>query len=277
MTIACLTVTAALVTLGQTADPIPPSMVKLEFEEKTVAEVVQAIDAAGPNRIAIDLQPLGGFVGRSIRGPARPADPRRFRFREAKPVPFWSAVDQICRAGQLMPVPQSKPARRIALRPASADRAIASIDGPFRASIFNVSYSRGIEFSPYFVKPPGQEEQRPNGPAFGERFAANVMVVPEPRLPLATLVELTVLEAVDDRGQSLILPDLARQPRENSPAQRDESAGDIFMPVLLRYPDEPGKLITRLKVIATFELRANGGANPTRTQARFEFVDVPMP
>ena len=158
MTMTCLTVTAALLVLGQAGDPMPPTMVKLDYEASTVADVVKAIDAAGPNRIAIDLAPMGRFAGRAVGPAERPADPRKFQFREAKSVSFWSAVDQICRAGQLMPELQSTPNRRIALRPASPDRAFVSIDGSFHASIKSVAYSRGRRVHPFLHQGP-----RPGG------------------------------------------------------------------------------------------------------------------
>lgn len=276
MIVGALAITGALLVVGQGQNSFPPSMVKLDFEQKTVAEVIRAIDAAGPNRIAIDFTTAGRLGPRGPRGPERPEDTRLFRFHEDKPITFWSALDQICRAGQLMPELQTMPARRIALRPASHDRPFVSIDGSFRASISSVSYSRGIEFSPYFTVPP----DRPNAPTSaagsGERFAVNVIVLPEPRLNPQGFVALTVLEAVDDRGHSLVSADSARQGPENSPAH-GQRGREIFMPVLLRYPDQSGKRIKRLKLVATLDVAPPGTPVSSTTEVHFEFTDVPMP
>ena len=90
--------------------------------------------------------------------------------------------------------------------------------GPFRVSLISLHYQRDVAFNSVVAGfprrvavppapvplPPGLNIAAAEGPSVSEQFYAQVQVAAEPRLSLSLNGPLKILEAVDDRGQSLL-------------------------------------------------------------------------
>jgi hypothetical protein len=87
---------------------------------------------------------------------------------------------------------------------------------------------------------------RPN-PVTTVQFSAQLLVIAEPRLSLAPRGELKLLEAVDDRGNSLMVPELRRQSLRYANYFGRPQATVIETNAQLKRPDIPGETIKKLR------------------------------
>ena len=167
-----------------------------------------------------------------LPAPVKPA--RRFTLHEPGTVTFWKAIDRICRTTQRWPgiavlrdplapppgpgMPFVEPNPRVVLVPASRDRGFACTDGAFRIVVARISYSRDIRFTPALFPQPNTEMSGHDRPGDETFFSAELVIMVEPRLKIERLGDLTVLEATDDRDQSLKLGGSGRQPLQRPPS-----------------------------------------------------------
>ena len=148
---------------------------------------------------------------------------QRVTLRQPDPVPFWKAIDRLCDAAQLQydlsmhgGVGPREPIFRL------TDGSMRTITpnsdhGPFRVSLLSVDYERHVNYStvgigqgvrpqagiaparrPLLATPPQAS------PVTNEQFTAHLVVAAEPRLSLSQAGMLQVLEAADNRGNSLV-------------------------------------------------------------------------
>ena len=87
---------------------------------------------------------------------------------------------------------------------------------------------------------------RPN-PVTTVQFTAQLLVIAEPRLSLAPRGELKLLEAVDDRGNSLVPPELRRQSLRYANYFGRPQAPVIESHAQLKRPAVPGETIKKLR------------------------------
>ena len=236
-------------------------------------------------------------------GPAEPIpvhrtapvpSPRRFSLHEPGTVSFWEAVDRVGRSVQRWPaiarlrdplaplpgpgVPVVEPDPKVVLVPASRDRGFACADGAFRIVVARLSYGRDIRFTPPLFPQPGTANSSHNRPGDESFFAAELIIMVEPRLKIVCLGDLTVHEAIDDRGQSLIGGGHGRQPLKDRQGLIPADAAAVTVPVAMTYPSDPGKRIKRLRGSMPIEVSARkGGSQAVATVVNFDFADVPMP
>jgi hypothetical protein len=136
---------------------------------------------------------------------------------------------------------------------------IPTVDsGPFRVSVMGLHFQRdvtfpiagprsGQPFPPQGVEQPGSVGQRFNA-AVSENCYAQIQVIGEPRLSVSQNGPLKIVEAIDDRGQSLV-PAAAR------PAATQRSAGyfginagsAVQLQATLARPEQPGQTIRKLR------------------------------
>ncbi len=190
---------------------------------------------------------------------------KRITLREPIPVPFWKAIDRLCDAGHLqynvaMHVPPHSrepvfPLYANGIRPAGP----MSDSGPFRVNLVSLHYQRDV----VFVAPPppvnwmglppaplpGPVNQNRPGSTITEQFYAQVQVAAEPRMSLSQNGPLRIVEAVDDRGQSLLLSSGSSSvtPRYSNGYFGLTSGSTLQMQAPLRHPDSPGKVIRKLR------------------------------
>jgi hypothetical protein len=234
-----------------------PTLVSLDFDDQPLAEVTKAIsDQTG---IKLGLIPENPQVWAA----------RRITLQEPLPIPFWKAMDRLCDASRLqynLAMNGSSAGREPVLplhdggpRPAGP----TWDSGPFRVSLLSLHYQRDVNFSHVVVgfprrgvMPPLPRPVPPQPPvntpqadvaAISEQFYAQVQVAAEPRLAISLNGPLKVLEAVDERGQSL-LP----EPGEGPLTQRFSgyfglNTVAIQVQAPLKRPAQPGQSIRKLR------------------------------
>jgi hypothetical protein len=251
---------------------LAPTRIRLDVQDRTIAEIVSGIDAQAPGMLAIRTDGVGTF-GRG--GPD--LSTRRYSIREPGTVTFWEAIDRIGRETETYPVTGNAPGRErvILLAPASADRGFAVHDGAFHVRLTGTSSVSNFQFAPHFYHQPGLEQPRADGSSRRRVLAAQMLVMAEPRLFIIGPEELVVREAVDDRGRSLIPSAPWRQALEKSPGRSFPNQEHIAIP--LRIQDEPSRRIKRLTGSVTLRVAPQGGAPIARVEVGFDFAEVPLP
>ena len=110
--------------------------------------------------------------------------------------------------------------------------------GVFRVALIGLHVQRDRLF---FQNPPAT-----SGEPVTSRFVARVQVQVEPRLTLSWDARPVVLEARDDKGQSLVPDPSPTIPRGPGPVLQFGSRPDL-LEIPLNYPERPGKTIMRLR------------------------------
>jgi hypothetical protein len=268
-----------------------PTRIRLDFDNRTLAEIVAEINARAPESVMLPPEPTDQVVGL----PPRPTGPqRRLTLHEPGTVPFWEGIDRICKVAERWPGiavmrnpsaplgagagPQIGPNPKVILVPTSGDRGFACNDGAFRIVVARLSYGRDIRFAPTNFPQPGVENSILDRPGDLTFFTAELIIMAEPRLKIDRLGDLTVHEATDDRGQSLLIAGSASQPLKDRPGLIPLDAASTSVPLTLSYPRVPGKRIKRLRGTLLLEVSARKARQPTvATVVAFDFSDVPMP
>lgn len=257
---------------------IAPTMVRLDFEDKSLGEIVDLLNRRGPNRVEIAPEPTarGIFVRPdAAKKPAPP--PPRFRVVEPEALPFWEAMDRLGQATATRATvgPWGKD-DHVTLWKAVPGRGFATNDGAARVTLDAVSYGRAVTCAPDFYPGPGRLSI--DRPRLGDRttFTASLTLVLEPRLKIRGVEGLTTVEATDDRGRSLLIPGEAGL----RPTTHDTlPSSAVHLAVPLRLPDEPGATIKRLRGTIRFLATGLPAPGPSEREAvvDFDFADVPMP
>jgi hypothetical protein len=262
---------AALEAMG--ADALPALRAASESKDseirtRAVALVAKiewrALSRASPIRLDVADCPLDAVLeGFGFPSPSRmawhPGTPeavrqRRVTIREPGPLPFWSAIDRLCRAGELHYIPGSPggpgshhdPEFRLFL--ASGQMICPRADsGPLRLEIVAIYHSRHVNLIPNDPRELPSRGGIP--PRFGERreeFYAVLRILAEPRMLINHVGDALISDAVDDRGQSL-LPGPAPYIYSYGIRHTTSQACTEYF-VHLKHPERPGKVIQRLKL-----------------------------
>jgi hypothetical protein len=174
---------------------------------------------------------------------------RKITFEAAKPLPFWEAIDRLCKAGALRydVSPRSgfgTSQGHLVLMSDRTGRGPVSDFGPFRVQITGVhtAFERDFTLDP--------DQRRPGAkPAGDGDLTVPLAVLPEPGLILYQNGPVMVTEATDDRGRSLA----PSAPAEPNPSQANRfhqvanSNASIQVNVVLVAPHPPGTMIRRLR------------------------------
>jgi hypothetical protein len=190
-----------------------PTQVQLNFQNTPLPEVARSFSRQTGFRV--ELYPTNLAKWRQ----------QRVNLQESESVDFWKAIDQLCDLAGLQYnasmhgyIGHGEPV--FALTDGTT-RTLTPISdhGPFRVSLIGVEYARHVTYSPNGVGAQVPPPPRPAvlGPAHREtpapprlnpvtnvQFAAQLLVAAEPRLALSQIRPLQLVEAVDDRGNSLI-------------------------------------------------------------------------
>ena len=237
-----------------------PTLVTLDFRDRPITEVVDAI---------ADRTGLGLIL--DVQGDPRRGD-QRITLESTAPVPFWEALDRLGKVAGLRPNTNPNPGwnggggfggggggfnrgmgpnrfgipgaprrpttgQEVALTPDFGPGPMPTVrSGRFEIGLVNLHLQRDRVLG-------GPGGRRPREIAT-DRFEARLRVWPEPGLSVGKVGEIEVLEAEDDRGQSLIGP----PPAPDASSMYEQNVGGASItPIRLRYPDNPGTLIRRLK------------------------------
>jgi hypothetical protein len=229
-----------------------PTLVPLDFQAKPLSEVVQAIGrSAGVTAV---LEPEGDPRGRA----------KTVTLKSTMPVPFWDAIDRVAREGGLRLDPSSNsgfrqrqmmgmngPARRrrvivgnelvLRFEEGGNPPAPASDSGALRVTVGSLVLNRSRSFV--------RTAENVGQPETTALFMLGLQVRAEPRLTIASLDDPRLIEARDDRGQSLLAgPDGVGATSEQRPGRRVEPfIRNQPLMFTLKYPEMPGQTIARLR------------------------------
>jgi hypothetical protein len=175
---------AALLARIEAEAMVRPTLVRLDFRDRPLAEVLDALAGHGGVRLRL-LAPSGGPLA------ARPVT-----LQESEPVTFWEAIDQLGRAAWLRSELRSVAVGDaigfgIAFEPAGERLAPTSCDGAFRVKLANLTSRRDLDLDP------------PGG-ATSASLSGRLLVSGEPRLILGQAGDLRLTEATLDTGRSLL-------------------------------------------------------------------------
>jgi hypothetical protein len=249
------------------------SQIRLNAREKTLAEIVDGINAQGPEMLAVFREPHD--LPQAAKPISREA---RYSFGERGPVTFWEAVDRIGSATQTFPISGNMPSHKLGviLKPASVKRGFACNDGAFRVMVTGTHYTSNFWFSPIFYNQPGIEQPKTDGSSRRPILAAALLIMAEPRIRIVRPVELVVREALDDRGRNLIPAVPWRQSLSQGPAR--SFPNQEFVPVPLKPMDDAGERIKHVAGSVIIEAAdGRAGAPGALVKIRFDFADVPLP
>ena len=217
---------AALVEKTEARLLTQPTLVTLDLKDRPLTEAVEAIgDQAG---IKLALTPEGS-----------PAWRARVNLQEPAPLPFWKALDRLCVAGNLqynLGMQGSSRNREPLLTLFAGNVASAgptSDFGPFRVQLMNLHFQRDVTFAA--------------GPRPTEQFFIQMQVAAEPRLSVSQGGPIQILEALDDRGQSLMLPVGGTSMTRHSGYFGMSSGAVVQMQAHLKRPEQPGATIRKLR------------------------------
>ncbi len=218
-----------------------PTLVRLDFRDRPLGEIVDALNARHDLGLALRLgpEPPRGMIMIDHDQPKRlkALEERRVTVEAGEPVPFWEAVDRLCKAAALRYDVSSRTgfgASRGAfvLMADRTGRGPISDSGPFRVQVTGARSDVERDFV-----------QDAEG---GLKVA--LTVIPEPGLVLYQNGAVTVTEAVDDRGRSLVPPAVkASDPRIANRSFNRHNHASIQVNAVLAALEPPGAKIRRLR------------------------------
>jgi len=191
---------------------IEPTKVRLDCDDLPLSEVVQALNRQVGFRISLYPENLPRWKS------------ERLTIHHSEAIDFWKAVDQLCDLADLQynPTLQGYAGHRepiFTLTAAAVRAATPNSDfGPFRVSLLALHYQRDVSFmggtmlraeqragNARPARRAPREPARPS-PVLTVLFTAQLQVAGEPRISVQQTAAPHVVEAVDDRGNSLIPP-----------------------------------------------------------------------
>ncbi len=260
---------SGLVEQIETALMVQPTLVRLDFRDAPLADVVRSLGEQA--HVTLNLVPENGPAWAN----------RRVTLQETEPVPFWKAIDELCEVAQLQVMPamqmlgMGQPGRQpaMSLMASPLPPGPSFVHGPFRVGLNKIVLHRERNFAAGFqggmgnmlvfngnVGRPGQPLQPANAPRQveggmpgvpTELFNLEVMLSAEPRMTIVQEPERTwkLTEAVDEKGQSLLPPPsqnaIQHYAGYNGFNPTGQPAIQIVMP--LNLPANPGRVIKRLR------------------------------
>ncbi|CAN5623670.1 hypothetical protein BH23PLA1_BH23PLA1_01830 [soil metagenome] len=234
---------------------IEPTRIMLDFQDRPLEEVVRVVGER--SGIPLVLVPAGHPHWRS----------RRLTLQASEPIPFWETLDRLTEAGQVQlfqplslragPTGRTEPIRLVGTH--SGPVLPSSDAGPLRVYLHEVKLERQVSYLQHSAVPsvlfgepgarPGPNTNRTQPPV-EEQFYVVMQLIGEPRLMLSQQGPLRILEAVDDRGQSLLPPEATDQELTiRSAGYLGWNAGQSMLQLqtFLQRPEQPGERMALLR------------------------------
>lgn len=201
----------------EAAQLVEPTLVHLDYHNRPASEVLASLGRQAGVRFEVE----------SSRARTRSqAETRTLTLTSPDPLPFWDAFDRLLANADLADQPAERQRPKdpflFLLKPGAPARGLRWVSnyGPFRSQITDLSTTRGY-------------------------LEVNMLLMAEPRL-LLNPGDLELLEAVDDRGRSLLnATSGGRTQKIHCQAGYDGclALSDVF----LKMADPPGKVLRRLR------------------------------
>jgi hypothetical protein len=240
---------------------VQPTMLKLDFNDATLSDIISSLSDQSGFKIGIYPDGLMRSKG------------QKFTLRAAGPVSFWRGIDLLCDAARLRPNPgvvgaMAGRAPTFALVAGTPLPILPSWDhGPFRVSLIRLHSERDVSFGTAMAgRPvpaarrsaiPGQADENSGPgarpiPILNVQFNFQLQVSVEPRLSMTQSGGVQLLEAVDDVGNALAQPASDARPQGIAANRglghlRGISSHQLQLVVPLNRPDPAGKTIKVLK------------------------------
>ncbi len=245
-----------------------PTRIRLDFERAPLPEVVRSLGEQAGFKVALypDNLPKWKYQKVTLKQPG--------------PVTFWKAVDLLCDAVLIQHDPRlhgigGPREPTFALTDGTTRTPTPNFDhGPFRVSLLGVHYQHDLNYGspgvgvPGGFGPPGGAPRpaRPLppprvriNPVTSTQFSAQLLVAAEPRLFISQNGPLQVVEAFDNRGNSLIAP-AGRGPVVNrfSGYFGVMSGSVIQLHVPFHRPTAPGETIKKFRGVIPLSVSSRG-------------------
>jgi hypothetical protein len=241
--------------------------VRLDFERAPLMDVVRSLGQQAGFKVALYPDNLPKWKYQKVT------------LRQAEPVTFWKAVDILCDAALLQPYPGlhgiGGPREPTFALTDGASRAITpNYDhGPFRVSLQAVHYQRDLNYGTPGIGAAGglgkaegvpRPARLPNpprpriSPVTSEQFTAQLLVAAEPRLFISQNGALQVTEAVDNRGNSLTVPEGGRVANRFTGYFGLMNGSVLQLQAQLHRPAVPGEIIKKLRGAIPLSISSRG-------------------
>ncbi len=227
-----------------------PTMLQADFEDVALSDLVRVLGERTGMSIALNPENLPRWRT------------ERVTLREGEPIPFWQFMDRLCAAANLHAELEARGSMArggtaLKLSQRGGQPVYPTMDhGPFRVRLIDLEFRHNLDFSPPFPpagRNPRDNKDRPSEPPRPQPVARIVgsskfQVMAEPRLSLSHNGAFVLLEARDDRGNSLI-------PENRSPATQTRAMGYmgasctsiLHLQAILQRPENPGRMIKILR------------------------------
>jgi hypothetical protein len=265
---------AALVLKIEGALLTQSSLVRLDFERAPLTDVIRSLSQQSGFKVVLYPEALPRW---------RYA---RVTLHEPVPVPFWKAIDLLCDAAVLQPQPAmhgiAGPREpTFALGDGTSRALTPNFDhGPFRVSLQGVHYQSDVTYATPGALgigglglPNGDARPaRPPRPVQGAKpapgrlnpltsvqFTAHLLVAAEPRLCISQSGALQIIEAVDDRDNSLIAQAGGGPVATRLTGYFGVMSGPtIQLQMQLHRPEAPGPTIKKLRGVIPLSISSRG-------------------
>jgi hypothetical protein len=179
------------------AAALQPTLVTISCRDLPVRKALSELSRVGGYKLELSQN--------NVRATGTDDPEKRLISLELKDVPFWQALDKLCEVGGLTFQEgwYGHDQETLRLEFGESHASPMCLNGAFRISIRGFDYQRSLYFNQGF---------RQGGPEDGpfhrnESLRIEMYISVEPRLPLAGVNNQVIFtEAVDDQGQSLVLP-----------------------------------------------------------------------
>lgn len=231
------------------------TMIRLNFRNRPLGEVVDVLNERHNLGLSLRLgpEPRRGMMIVDPNQPKRQKElkDRKITLEAAQPLPFWEAIDRLCKTGALR-YGLSVSSRTgfgtsqdfLVLMADRFGRGPVSDSGPFRVQITGVHsvFERDFTIDPDLARPGTKS------PGVGD-LTVPLAVLPEPGLMLHQNGAVIVTEATDDRGRSLLptTPAGSALGQTNRSSQLMTGHASIQVNASLKVPEPPGTVIRRLR------------------------------
>jgi hypothetical protein len=252
----------ALIEEIETTLMIQPTRVRLNYRDTPIAEVARGLG----EQANVTINVVENNLIPNLRA-------RRITLEESEPVPFWKALDELCRAGnlqlnhsiQIVGVGAANRMPVLNLFPSAAPPPPTALSGPFRVSTLSLVHHKERNFQTMVQNGPmalqngvpidprahGQGQAGDGWPGVTtESFMMSLSVMSEPRLSVALDGGIKVAEAYDDRGNPLAVPEPRGAIHHNSGYNgmaHVNGSTNLTLSVPLKMPEKPGTAIKTFK------------------------------